>query len=79
MLALTEGWLTFSGGRVSATTTQDQLPHKALTPLATKCWRAAKGHCINHIEIQEQGAWDAERGSWRLTIIELHCASLIST
>lgn len=85
VLVLTEGWLTFSGGRASATTvsraiaatTQDQLQHKVLAPyLATKRWFAAKGHRIDRIEIQEQGAWDTEKGSWLLTIIEVHCADL---
>lgn len=85
VLVLTEGWLTFSGGRANASTvrraitatTQDKFQHKVLAPyLATKRWFAAKGHAITHIEIMEQGEWNTTEGSWLMTIIEVHCADL---
>ncbi len=85
VLVLTEGWLTFSGGKASASTvrraiaaaTQDQLQHKVLAPyLSTKRWFAAKGHPITRIEILEQGEWNSGEGSWLLTIIEVHCADI---
>ncbi|MDI6745518.1 MAG: maltose alpha-D-glucosyltransferase [Rhodocyclaceae bacterium] len=85
VLVLTEGWLTFSGGRANASTvrraisatTQDKFQHMVLAPyLATKRWFAAKGHAIIHIEIMEQGEWNTTEGSWLMTIIEVHCADL---
>jgi maltose alpha-D-glucosyltransferase/alpha-amylase len=85
VLVLTEGWLTFSGGRANASTvrraisatTQDKFQHMVLAPyLATKRWFAAKGHTITHIEIMEQGEWNTTEGSWLMTIIEVHCADL---
>ena len=81
VLVLTEGWLTFSGGRATASTvrraiataTQHQLQHKVLAPyLASKRWFAAKGHTIASIDILEQGEWNSSLGSWLLTIIEVH-------
>ncbi|MBU0750614.1 MAG: maltose alpha-D-glucosyltransferase [Gammaproteobacteria bacterium] len=85
VLVLTEGWLTLSGGRASASTvrraitatTQDKFQHKVLAPyLSTKRWFAAKGHDISRIELLEQGEWNTAEGSWLLTIIEVHCADL---
>ena len=85
VLVLTEGWLTFSGGKTTATTvrraiaatTRDQLQHKVLAPyLVTKRWFAGKGHAIESINILEQAPWDTEKGSWLLTIIEVHCAGI---
>ncbi|MCF8178434.1 MAG: maltose alpha-D-glucosyltransferase [Sulfuritalea sp.] len=87
VLVLTEGWLTFSGGkadastvrRAIATTTQDQLQHKVLAPyLSTKRWFAAKGHAVTRIDLQEQGEWNSGEGSWLLTIIEVHCDDIPS-
>ncbi|WP_300320490.1 maltose alpha-D-glucosyltransferase [Accumulibacter sp.] len=84
-LVLTEGWLTFSGGKTTATTvrraiaatTRDQLQHKVLAPyLVTKRWFAGKGHPIESINILEQAPWDTDHGSWLLTIIEVHCAGI---
>jgi maltose alpha-D-glucosyltransferase/alpha-amylase len=83
VLVLTEGWLTFSGGRASASTvrraiataTRQQLQHRVLAPfLETKRWFAAKGHGITHIELLEQGEWNSPQGSWLMTIIEVHFA-----
>jgi maltose alpha-D-glucosyltransferase/alpha-amylase len=85
VLVLTEGWLTFSGGRASASTvrgaisaaTQEQLQHKVLAPyLAAKRWFAAKGHRITRIELLEQGEWNIAQGSWLLTILQVHCEGL---
>ncbi len=85
VLVLTEGWLTFSGGRASATTVrraiaataQELLQHKVLAPyIASKRWFAAKGHAIERIEIREQGEMNTAQGSWLLTLIEVHCAGL---
>ena len=85
MLVLTEGWMTFSGGKTSATTvrraiaaaTREQLQHKVLAPyLTTKRWFAAKGHAIETIRILEQAPWETDHGSWLMTIIEVHCADL---
>ena len=85
VLVLTEGWLTFSGGKTTATTvrraiaatTRNQLQHKVLAPyLLTKRWFAGKGHAIESIKIIEQAPWDTEKGSWLLTIIEVQCAGI---
>ena len=85
VLVLTEGWLTFSGGRATASTvrraisaaTKQQLQHKVLAPyLETKRWFAAKGHGIARIEILEQGEWNSAQGSWLMTIIEVHFANV---
>jgi maltose alpha-D-glucosyltransferase/alpha-amylase len=85
VLVLTEGWLTFSGGRASARTvrgaisaaTQEQLQHKVLAPyLASKRWFATRGHRITGIEILEQGEWNMAQGSWLLTILQVHCEDL---
>jgi maltose alpha-D-glucosyltransferase/alpha-amylase len=85
VLVLTEGWLTFSGGKASATTvrraitatTQDTFQHKVLAPyLFSKRWFAAKGHHISHIDLLEQGEWNTAEGSWLLTIVEVHCTDL---
>ncbi|MCF8198763.1 MAG: maltose alpha-D-glucosyltransferase [Sulfuritalea sp.] len=85
VLVLTEGWLTFSGGKADASTvrraisaaTQDQLQHKVLAPyLSTKRWFAAKGHPITRIDLLEQSEWNSGDGSWLLTIIEVHCADI---
>ncbi|SBT07444.1 Trehalose synthase [Candidatus Accumulibacter aalborgensis] len=87
VLVLTEGWLTFSGGRASATTvrraitatTREQFQSKVLVPyLETKRWFAAKGHQINRVKLLEQAAWDTARGSWLLTVVEVQCAGLPS-
>jgi maltose alpha-D-glucosyltransferase/alpha-amylase len=85
VLVLTEGWLTFAGGRADAslvrraiaTTTRDQLQNKVLAPyLATKRWFAAKGHAIQRIELVEQGEWNTPDGNWLMTVIDVHCADL---
>jgi maltose alpha-D-glucosyltransferase/alpha-amylase len=85
MLVLTEGWLTFAGGRAApgsvrsaiAAATKAQLQHKVLAPyLADKRWFAAKGHRIERVEILEQGEMNTEQGNWQLTLIEVHCADL---
>ena len=85
VLVLTEGWLTFSGGRATASTvrraiaatTQQQLQHKVLAPyLSDKRWFAAKGHTITRIELTEQGEWNSPQGSWLLTIIDVYFTDL---
>ena len=81
VLVLTEGWLTFSGGRSAATTvrraiaaaTSDQLQNKVLGPyLNNTRWFAGKGHAISRIELKVQGELTTENGSWLLTVIEVH-------
>jgi len=85
VLVLTEGWLTFSGGRATASTvrraisaaTKDHLQHKVLAPyIASKRWFAAKGHAITRIELTEQGEWNSASGNWLMTVIEVHFADL---
>ena len=85
VLVLTEGWLTFSGGRATASTvrraisaaTKQQLQHQVLTPyLISKRWFAAKGHTISRIELSEQSEWNSPQGSWLMTIIEVHFTEL---
>ena len=87
VLVLTEGWLTFAGGRSTASTvrraisaaTKDQLQHKVLAPyLASKRWFAAKGHTITRIELTEQGEWNSADGNWLMTVIEVHFTDLPS-
>ncbi len=85
LLVLTEGWLTFAGGRVSASTvrraisatTKQQFQHKVLAPyLASRRWFSGKGHPISRIELLDQGEWNSAQGSWLMTIIEVHFADL---
>ena len=85
VLVLTEGWLTFSGGRATAstvrraiaTTTRQQLQDKVLAPyLASKRWFAGKGHPITRIELTEQSEWNSPQGSWLLTIVEVSFADI---
>ncbi|MEO5329358.1 MAG: maltose alpha-D-glucosyltransferase [Magnetococcus sp. THC-1_WYH] len=85
LLVLTEGWLTFSGGRANAsvvsraiaTTTKEKLQHKVFAPyLASKRWFAAKGHSIDRVTILDQGKVKSPEASWLLTIIEIHCLNL---
>ena len=82
VLVLSQGWLTLSGGKASATTvrraiaatTREQFQNKVMAPyLVSKRWFAAKGHKIEHIKIIEQDAWETSSGSWLLTIVEVHC------
>ena len=81
VLVLTEGWLTFAGGRQAASTvrraiaatTKDSLQHKVLAPyIASKRWFAAKGHTITRIDIREQGEWNGAKGNWLMAIIDIH-------
>ena len=81
VLVLTEGWLTFSGGRSAATTvrraiataTSERLQNKVLAPyLANTRWFAGKGQAIARIELTVQGEWTTEHGSWLLTVIEVY-------
>jgi maltose alpha-D-glucosyltransferase / alpha-amylase len=85
LLVLTEGWLTFAGGRTDASlvrkaisvTTRDKLQNKVLSPyLASKRWFAAKGHAIQRIELSEQGELNTPEGSWLLTVIDVHCEDI---
>jgi maltose alpha-D-glucosyltransferase/alpha-amylase len=85
VLVLTEGWLTFSGGRAGAgtvkramaTRTQGQLQREVLAPyLTSKRWFAAKGRDIQHIDLIEQGEWNTPDGSWLMTLIEVHCTGI---
>ncbi len=84
MLVLTEGWLTFAGGKATASTvrraiaaaTKQQLQVKVLEHyISTKRWFAAKGQPISRIEIIEQGEWNSPRGSWLMTIVEVSFAN----
>lgn len=85
ILVLTQGWLTLSGGKASATTvrralaatTREKFQNQVMLPyLASKRWFAAKSHKIERIKILEQQAWDTTTGSWLLTIIEVQCAEI---
>jgi len=85
VLVLTEGWLTFSGGRSAATTvrraiaaaTSEQLQNKVLGPyLKSTRWFAGKGQTIARIELAVQGEWTTEQGSWLLTVIEVQSDDL---
>ncbi|MBF0347025.1 MAG: maltose alpha-D-glucosyltransferase [Magnetococcales bacterium] len=85
LLVLTEGWMTFSGGRANASTvsraiaatTRKKLQHQVFAPyLASKRWFAAKGHPIERIEIVESGELKSAEGIWLLTIIEVHCTGI---
>ena len=73
VLVLTEGWLTFSGGRNAASTvrraiaaaTSEQLQNKVLAPyLSNTRWFSGKGQAIRRIELTVQGEWTTDHGSW---------------
>ena len=85
VLVMTEGWLTFSGGRAGAgsvkramaTRTQSQLQREVLAPyLTSKRWFAAKGRDIQRIDILEQGEWNSPDGSWLMALLDVHCEGI---
>ena len=85
VLVMTEGWLTFSGGRAGAgsvkramaTRTQSQLQREVLAPyLTSKRWFAAKGRDIQRIDILEQGEWNGPDGSWLMALLDVHCEGI---
>ncbi len=80
VLVLTEGWLTFAGGRADAglvrrtiaATTRDQLQHRVIGPyFASKNWFAARRERIEKLAIVDQAEWNTALGSWLLTIVEV--------
>jgi len=80
VLVLTEGWLTFLGGksdasvvrRTIAAATTDQLQHDVLAPyLSSKRWFAGRNQTIESIRLVESAEWTTERGSWLVTVLEV--------
>lgn len=80
VLVLTEGWLTFLGGRSDASmvrrtiaaATTDQLQHEVLGPyLASKRWFSSRSQPIESIRLVESAEWTTERGSWLVTVLEV--------
>jgi maltose alpha-D-glucosyltransferase / alpha-amylase len=85
VLVLTEGWLTFAGGRADtslirraiAAATVGQLQNQVIGPyLSTKRWFALRERALEGIEIVEQGEWNSAGGSWLLTLIRVRCSGI---
>jgi maltose alpha-D-glucosyltransferase/alpha-amylase len=81
VLVLTDGWMTFLGGRTLVnpvrraieSRTQTQFQQQILAPyLRDKRWFAGKGRSISRIDILEQDEWRDGGGRWLLTLIEVH-------
>ncbi len=80
ILVLTEGWLTFLGGRSDASMVQrtiaaattDQLQHEVLGPyLSSKRWFTARNQTVDTIRLVESAEWTTDRGSWLVTVLEV--------
>lgn len=85
VLVLTEGWLTFSGGKTDASlirrtiaaATASQLEHKVLASyLATKRWFIARDCPIESIRLKEKVEWNNSSGSWLMAIVEVSSKGL---
>ena len=80
VLVLTEGWLTFLGGRSDASVvrrtiaaaTTEQLQNDVLVPyLSSKRWFSSRNLPIDSIRLVESTEWTTERGSWLVTVLEV--------